>query len=229
MDYTQLTDIVLTRARRLGLKNPESGIVDASDIELAIYSALLDLVGKYDLDGFVVTNTSMFTTTIGIDEYALPADFSRFVTPREKDRYGIGVWDGSSLSPLVYQRPDEMIRLRPTTNNRPRYYTLTAYGKVKLSPTPDANGTTNYTGRGVYVRDLLPDELESGTVPLGYAMVLEKVALAQLGVDLGHPQAPVLAGEAARAITTTVNGQARQRLEFQNRNTAVGRSASGRY
>ncbi len=225
MTYDTIITLVLARARRLGLKNPDSGLVDAADCEVAVFSALVDLVGTYDLDGFTVPNPAMFVTTAGVDEYALPEDFGRFITPRDEKEYGIGVYDGSSLAPLTKQSPEEMLRLRQTTNAKPAYYTLTAYGRIKLSPTPDANSGTNYTGRGVYIRDITPEELDTGTVPVAYAAALEKIALAQLCEDLGHPTTPLKQGARTQGLSVVVNHQERQRLRFQRKHTQLGRNA----
>ena len=224
MTYRGLTDLILTRARRLGLKNPETGFVDATDVEMALYSQILDLVGRYDLDGYTVINRTMFVTTIDTEVYALPDDFGRFVTIRDQEEYGLALDNGTDAQPsaLVYREPEDYERLRNRlSTNRPRYFTIAASGQLRLDPIPDAQ----YTGVGVYIRDIQPSELDEGSVPLQYANMLQHATLGELSSDFGHASAPVLLAEKQQALTTLVNGQARQRMHFQRKHTQIGRTS----
>lgn len=225
MTYKQLLALILARAKRLGLFAPETGMIDAADVEMCLYSQLLDLLGHYDLDAYTVINHAMFQTTVGVDTYALPDDFARFVTPHDRDETGLGLDDGQSQqpSPLSYRRPEEFDRLRSQANARPRYFTIAAHGQLRLDPPPDSNNSANYTGTGIYIRDITPDELESGLVPLGYANALQHAVLAELALDQKHQAAQLLLGEKASAVTALVNGQARQRMQFQPKYTQLGR------
>lgn len=223
--YAAVVNLVLVRARRLGFKNQETGLPDGADCELAVYEALLDLLGKYDIDGFTVINTAMFTTGAGLDSYDLPTDFGRFISPIDRDRFGFALNDGQHDSPLIYRMPDEWLRLKATYTGKSRYFTITDQRKVRLDPAPDANNGSNYTAKGVYVRDVPPEELDEALVPLSFAMCLKDMALAQMAEDLGSPTAAMLVPTAARSITALVNNQARQQTRFKRPYTEVGRSS----
>ena len=221
--YAAVVNIILSRMRRLGFTNSETGLVDGADAEAACYEALLDLLGHYDLDGFTVINTSMFTTSVGVDSYALPTNFGRFIVPVDKDRYGLTLNNGSTDVPLAYRMPDEWFRLKSSTNGRPGYFTITDTRKLRLDPPPDSNGGGNYVAKGVYIRDVPATELDANVVPLEFAMCLKDMALASIAGDMGSPKAAMLLPMAARSMTTLANGQQRLRTPFQRQNTQIGR------
>ena len=223
--YAAVVNIILNRMRRMGFKNPETGLADGADAEMAAYEALLDLLGHYDLDAFSVTNTAMFTTGLGLDSYDLPTDFGRFISPVDRDRYGFAINDGQNDTPLVYRMPDEWFRLKAKTNGKPRYFTITDQRKARLDPPPDANNGTNYTAKGVYIRDVPPEELDEALVPLSFGMCLKDMALSQMAQDLGSPKAVMLMAKEGRSITALVNNQTRQQTRFERSYTEVGRSS----
>ena len=180
--YSDLSDLMLQRMERLGFVSPE-GRADAAEAELYLFHALLDIVELVDTPQFERNNQEITVTSNGIAEYAMPDDYGRLIHPRVQNKRGIFLWDTVSNTDLEYIDPNAFARQSSLANARPEQFTVIGRA-LWLFPTPDANGTSNYTVRGLYiVRPSRPD-LED-EVTLSYPSALIDQALYRLASDMG--------------------------------------------
>lgn len=218
MRYEQFLNVVLGRARMLGFIDSETQQVDAAEVELAAYQALLDIADGWDLDTFTVINDHMGLTSAGERNYPLPSDFGRLLAPKDENESGIYilVTANNTPTPLCYRDPEDWFRHRVTTNSTPAFFTITHNDTLQLDPPPDTNGGSNYTLQGVYVRrvDALDDD---ETLLVSHPTALIAGTLARLALDKNAPQAVALITERDTALSKLVNNQARTRQHFRRR------------
>ena len=222
MQYSDLLDITLQRARRLNL-----GEAVVNELEAAMYDTLVWLAGIYDLDSFIKLNDAMWLTSTSVETYPLPSDFGRLlhpVKPNSSDEpfSGLYAYDGTSLLLLSYQHPLEWNDLDRTTTGPPSRFTIMGR-TLYLNPLPDANGTNAYRGRGQYIKAVERFDLDEEVI-LDHPHMLVSQTLFRVAGDT--PDMPantltLLAREANRDLTALVNDQARTRQQYYRR-SAVG-------
>lgn len=203
MLYSDLVDILLQRALRLGLVDPETGKADGAELELYLFSALLEVAELHDLDAFMVSNPQICTTDSGQSVYSVPADFGRLIAPRVGNKRGIYLDDSAHTRDLEYLDPNAFTRMPPTPVGSPQFFTV-ARRLLHLSPTPDTNNGRNYTVRGLYIERIeRPDPDQE--VYLAYPTVLVDVALFRLAGDMGR-LTEALAAERTEGLSKLVSG-----------------------
>jgi len=224
MNYGDVLDQILPRAKRLGLTDAETGQVDAVECELALLHVIQSITDTWDLDAFTVINPNMFVTQQGKDTYPLPDDFGRLIHPREEDKYGIFINDGSNSASLDFIRPEEYLRNKSSTNGKPARFTI-SQSTIRIDPPPDTNSSSNYTGEGVYIQRIEEINLDD-RVAFGQASTLVDATIAQLGALFGGSANLVgFIAMSERSITRLVNHEKRLRQGFQSNVTKrLGRS-----
>lgn len=186
--YADILDILMTRAVRLGLIDTRSGNPDAAELEMYMFQALLDIVELADMPAFMKHDDNMMITTDNLADYDMPNDFGRLIYPRVQNRRGIYIYNGFQNSDLEYVDPNVFSRKVSLIRSQPQIFTVMER-RLWLYPTPNANGTTNYTVRGVYIRAVSKPDLDEDVL-FGFPTVLVDVALARLASDIGkHVQA----------------------------------------
>ena len=218
MRYQRFLDIVLGRARTLRFEDPDTKQVDAAEVELAAYYALLWIVDGWDLDIFTTFDDAIATTTAGKRDYKLPSDFARLQVPRDKRESGIFLLttSGQQPNPLFYRDYDDWYRRRSTTNGTPSYFVIQDNDTLLLDPPPDDNGGSNYTIQGVYIREV--DQLDDNDpILVSHPTALIELTLAQLAEDKGATQRVELRNKANSSVSRLVNNQARIRQRFRPR------------
>ena len=202
ISYSDLSDLMLQRMGRLGFVSPE-GRADAAEAELYLFHALLDIVELVDTPQFVRNNQEITVTSNGIAEYAMPDDYGRLIHPRVQNKRGIFLWDTVRNTDLEYIDPNAFARQSSSANARPEQFTVIGR-TLWLFPTPDANVTSNYTIRGLYVvrpsRPALEEE-----VTLSYPSVLIDQALYRLASDAGKVN-EALAGARNEGVARLMQG-----------------------
>lgn len=186
LHYSDLLDIMTTRAERLGLTDPATQKVDAAELELYIFQALLDVVEASDLEAYTVTNTQMAVTTSGVATYPMPADYGRLILLRVQNKRGIYLNDGLKNDDLMYIDPNSFARQTSLQPARPKSFTVSKR-QLFLYPTPDDNTGSDYMVSGVYIERIERPNLDD-EVLLSYPTVLIDVALYRLASDMGKPQ-----------------------------------------
>ena len=227
MQYRQAIDLVLLDCERLGLKNPETGHVDAVEAELAMLRYLQWITSQWDLDGFTVINDDIAITTTGERAYPLPPDFGRLMVPTiEQPDYGIFLHNGSSEHGLRYRNPRHFRQLQATTNSVPSYFTIMKGSQdieLRLDPAPDANNSNNYTIRGVYIQDVREIDRDM-QIPVNADAVI-KGTIGHLATTYKDSQAPILDRDAERARIGLIHHQQRLRT-VRHRPTQWSRARS---
>ena len=203
LTYADVLDVLMTRAVRLGLVDNVSGNPDAAELELYMFQALLDIVELVDMPAFTRHNDNMMITASGLADYAMPSDFGRLIYPRVQNRRGIYIFNSVHLVDLEYVDPNVFSRKVSTINKEPSSFTIMER-RLWLYPTPDANGTTDYTVRGVYIKAIDKPDL-SDEVTFGFPTVLIDVALSRLAADIGK-QVQALAATREQIIARLVAG-----------------------
>ncbi|SRR6266851_2191814 len=181
LKFSDLVDIMIQRAERLGLVEPDSKKADAAEIELYLFQALLDITDGGDLPAYMIQNTSIATTTIGVAQYPLPADFGRLITPRVQNKRGIYLFDTFEIDDLTYIEPNAFARQVSTTNAKPEQFTVTQRN-LFVFPTPDKN---TYTIRGLYIQRVDRPELDD-EVLIMYPTALIDEGLFRLASDMNR-------------------------------------------
>lgn len=182
--YRDIIDILIPRAERLGLAQPEMNKVDAVELELYMFNALLDLVELNDLDVYTVRNTYMAQTLSGVDTYPLPDDFGRLILPRVLLKRGIQIDDTIDLFDLEYLDPQQLVAKRAPKRERPRQFTV-LQRNIILYPPPDDNTGNNYTLRGLYIERISRPELDDDIL-LDYPTALVEETLFRMASDAGR-------------------------------------------
>jgi len=200
------------------------GDVDDGELRIGVYFTLQRIVDRYDLDSYTVMSDGMVMTNAGQERYPLPEDFGRLVHPRGTKISGLLIYDGSSTTDLVYKIPQDFIRLERTQQGRPSTFTILGRDML-LNPLPDANGTTNYTVRGSYIREVARFK-DDDPVLLHEPTVLVAMTLYQVAADRGMVQANALLVETQQALTSLVGGQARTRQQFYQSSERIGRGTT---
>ncbi len=172
----------MTRAVRLGLIDKTSGNPDATELELYMFQALLDIVEMVDMPAFMHHDDNMMATGTGIIDYPVPIDFGRLIYPRVQNRRGIYLYDTFQNVDLEYVDPNVFSRKISQTNSRPTSFTVMER-RLWLYPTPDSNSGSNYTVRGVYIKAVSKPELDEDVL-FGFPTVLVDVALSRLAADI---------------------------------------------
>jgi hypothetical protein len=218
MRYQEYLDIVLGRCRTLTFLDPETKQVDAAEVELATYMALLEINDGWDLDTFIIVNENMGVTQEGLTRYALPADFGRLRVPRDKDEAGIFLTgpDDTQPVPLDYRDHEDWFRKKTTTQSRPSYFTISGNDTLLLDPPPDDNGGDNYIIQGVYIKSLTSLD-GNDSLMVSHPTALIASTLARLAIDKGAAQGAILVAERDKQLSKLVNNQARARQQFRPR------------
>ena len=174
----------MQRAARLGLTDEETGKVDAAELELYLFQALLDVSELHDLDAYTIHNPQVAVTAAGDSVYKMPDDWGRLIAPRVQNKRGLYIFDGVKSVDLEYLDPNGFARLVSTQNAIPRFFSVTRR-QLYLSPTPADNNGRNYTVRGIYIERISRPDLDA-EVLLSYPSVLVDQALFRLAGDMGR-------------------------------------------
>lgn len=211
----------MQRGARLGLVDDMSRKVDATEMELYLFQALLDVSEVHDLEAYMVHNSQVATTGAGDNQYKMPDDYGRLITPRVQNKRGLFVFDGIRSTDLEYLDPNGFARLVSVQESPPTFFTVMRR-QLWLYPTPDANNGNDYTIRGVYIERVGRPDLDE-EVLLSYPTVLVDEALFLLAGDMNRVT-PALAAKRAEGITKLIGGpqgrvaQLARAAVFQNRN-----------
>jgi len=201
--YSDLIDIMMQRAERLGLTTTAEQKADAAELEVYVFQALLHVTEVIDIPIYLQNNTEIAITSSGHNTYPMPQDYGRLIAPRVQNRRGIYLYDTVRNVDLEYLDPNSFARQSSLINERPTQFTVTQR-TLWLYPTPDDNGTDNYTVRGLYVQRVERPELDD-EVLLTYPTALIDEALFRLASDMGRP-IQALAATRTEALTRLVNG-----------------------
>src|SRR3990167_8364170 len=206
LHFSDVLDLLETRAERFGLVSRTEQKADTAELEIYMFQALLDITESVDIPAYLKRDQAIAITTAGQPDYPLPADFGRLILPRVQNRRGIYLYDTIRNVDLEYVDPNVFTRRSSFRNERPTQFTIIER-RLWLYPTPDGNGTSDYTVRGLYMHVIDRPELDH-EVPLSYPTALVDVALFRLASD---------AGKQVQALTAT-------RTESMERLAAGGRS-----
>ena len=185
LHYSDILDLLMTRAERLGLVSGPEQKADAAELEMYLFHALLDITESIDVPAYLKRDNAIAVTNTGQPDYPLPDDFGRLILPRVQNRRGIYLYDTFRNADLEYLDPNVFARNSSLLNSRPTQFTVIER-RIWLLPTPDGNGTSDYTLRGLYVQFINRPDLDD-EVPLGYPTALIDVALFRLASDAGKP------------------------------------------
>jgi hypothetical protein len=188
LHYSDLLDILMQRAERLGLVDADSKKADAAELEIYLFDALLHITEGGDLPAYVIQNTSIASTTTGIAQYPMPADYGRLLTARVQNKRGVYLFDSFEIVDLTYVDPNSFARQISMTNAKPEQFTITQR-VLYLYPTPDKDG---YTVRGTYIQRVDRPELDD-EVPIMYPTALINEALFRLASDMNRVTQSLLA------------------------------------
>ena len=213
MTYRELIYRILPDAKTMGFVDQETGQVDAAQVELAVLRAVNTLTDGWDLDSYTVIIDNLFMTTTGERRYALPNDFLRFPRPKHRHDYHLYLYDASDEFGLDYVDPVAFMATRDTSNGTPSAFTVSE-NNVLLDPPPNANGTSNYVGRAVYIKRITSLEWRDEILVPSTTALLDG-ALAQLAILHGSPRAGDLFTLARQSGEKLINHQARIRQPFQ--------------
>jgi len=229
MHFRTIIDRIAQRCQALGLTQGDTGQIDVSAIELHLLHVMQGLAERHDFDTLTNIAEPMFVTRTGERTYRLPEDFGRLVTPQDDQTSGLLIDDGTNEYPLTYRDPELHRRQQSPTNQRPMYFTVLAWARIRLDPPPDGNGTNNpgYTGIGTYIQAITADILD-GEVPFTHPASLVDMTLAQLAGDRSHPQSAFLLQQALRAESQLINHMRRMQQQFQSTSSRQWRWARRR-
>ena len=173
----------MTRAERLGFMSGSERKADVAELEMYVFQALLDITESVDIPAYLKRDIAIAVTTTGQPDYPLPIDFGRLILPRVQNRRGIYLYDTIRNADLEYVDPNVFARRSSLINDRPTQFTIIGR-RLWLYPTPDGNGTSDYTIRGLYMQVIDRPDLDD-EVPLGYPTALVDVALFRFASDMG--------------------------------------------
>lgn len=207
-----------------------SGQVDVGQVESALLHALRQLSQTIDIDGFKQSLDPMFQTLTGEDTYALPPDFGRLTRPDDEADSGLFIYDvanDANASGLRIMELSEMLRRRDSAASRPTHFALVSGNQLRLFPAPDAGSESQgYHVCGVYIIHMSARAFD-GDVPLPDHTYLRDAAMAQMAMQLGHPQAPALTAQAAMSYSRMVNEHLRLSQAFQYKHARYSRGTLG--
>ena len=203
LHFSDILDLLMTRAERLGLVSRSEQKADVAELEMYMFQALLDITESVDIPAYLRHDVAIAVTTAGHVDYPLPNDFSRLILPRVQNKRGIYLYDTITNGDLEYLDPNVFARKTVLLNERPQQFTVIGR-RIYLFPTPDSNGTNDYTIRGLYMQVIDRPDLDD-EVPLGYPTALVDVALYRLATDMGK-QVQALATTRAESMVRLVTG-----------------------
>lgn len=203
LHFSDILDLLMTRAERLGLVSGPEQKADSTELEMYVFQALLDITESVDIPAYLKRDNVMAITTVGQPDYLLPTDFGRLILPRVQNRRGIYLYDTFRNVDLEYVDPNVFTRRSAFESARPSQFTIIGR-RLWLYPTPDGNGTLDYTIRGLYVQVINRPESDD-EVPLGYPTALVDVALFRMATDVGK-QVQALAVTRAESMARLVAG-----------------------
>lgn len=203
LHYSDILDLLMTRSERIGLVSGPENHSDAAELEIYMFHALLDITESIDIPAYLKRDNAIAVTTTGQPDYSLPVDFGRLILPRVQNRRGIYLYDTFENADLEYLDPNVFARNSSLSNSRPTQFTVIGR-RIWLYPTPDGNGTSDYTLRGLYMQVIDRPDLDD-EVPLGYPTALVDVALFRLASDAGK-QVQALAATRAESMTRLAVG-----------------------
>ena len=201
--YGDILDLLMTRAERLGLVSGPEKHADAAELEIYMFHAMLDITESIDVPAYLKRDNAIAITTIGQPDYPFPDDFGRLILPRVQNRRGIYLYDTFRNVDLEYVDPNVFARNSSLLNSRPTQFTIIER-RIWLYPTPDGNGTSDYTLRGLYMQVINRPDFDD-EVPLGYPTALVDVALFRLASDVGK-QVQALAATRAESMARLAAG-----------------------
>ena len=203
LHFSDILDILMTRAERLGFVSGPEQKADAAELEMYMFQALLDITESVDIPAYFKRDVAIAVTITGLSDYPLPDDFGRLILPRVQNKRGIYLYDTFRNADLEYVDPNVFARKSSLINARPEQFTIIGR-RIWLYPTPDGNGTSDYTIRGLYVQIIDRPDLDD-EVPLGYPTALVDVTLFRLASDIGK-QVPALAATRGESMARLVVG-----------------------
>ena len=203
LHYSDILDLLQTRAERLGLVNAASATADTTELEMYVFQALLDITETVDIPAYLKRDEAIAVTTTGHADYPLPDDFGRLILSRVQNKRGIYLYDTVRNADLEYVDSNVFSRRSSLRNERPTQFTIIER-KLWLYPTPDGNGTNDYTIRGLYMQVIDRPDLDD-PVPLGYPTALVDVALFRLASDAGK-QVQALTATRAESMARLIAG-----------------------
>lgn len=151
MQYRDVLDILIPRAQRLGLTEASSGEVDAVELEMYMYNALLKLVELVDLSEYTAREPTIAVTEPGREDYPVPEDFGRLIRPTSLLTRGIRLSNGVTRSALTYLDPTDFDSDYLESGHVPTHFTVQTR-TFYLRPAPDDNGGAQYTLSGLYIQ-----------------------------------------------------------------------------
>jgi len=222
MTYRDLLDVVLIRAQRLGLVDPESGKADGVELLLYMYQALLSIVELTDLEEYTSFASVLTATAANVSSYALPEDFGRLILPRALAKRGLTLVDGLEVTDLNYEEPNALTRKPELPVQRPTAFTV-LQRQLVLSPIPDGP----YVVRGLYVAQVNRPALEA-EVLLQHPDALIQETLWRLAGDMGKlQQMPGLTATRTEALARLVGGATDQIQQPRLARQAPSSAATG--
>jgi hypothetical protein len=168
---------------RLGLLAPGEQKADATEAELYLFNALLEILEVSDIPAYLTYNDHMVETSVGDASYPLPDDFGRLILPRVRNKRGLYLFDQARTTDLEYLDPNTFHRQTPAPHATPTRFTVTGR-TLWLYPAPHANALPNFIVRGTYVMQAVRPDL-SDEVILPYPTALVDVALCRIASDAG--------------------------------------------
>lgn len=178
--YRDLLDILIGRAERLGLVDPDTNKADAAELELYLFQALLDIVEVHDLDTYMVNNLSLTLTVEGQPDYPMPDDYGRLIMPRSQQKRGIYLFNGVKNVDLDYVDPNSFARQTPSVPAIPTQFTVMRR-TLWLYPSPDAA----YGIRGLYIDRVGRPDLDDDVL-LSYPTALINETLFLFASDMNR-------------------------------------------
>ena|SRR3990167_114831 len=203
LHFSDVLDLLETRAERFGLVSRTEQKADTAELEIYMFQALLDITESVDIPAYLKRDQAIAVTTAGLLDYPLPTDFGRLILPRVQNKRGIYLYDTVRNADLEYVDPNVFARHSSLINARPTQFTIIKR-RIHLYPTPDGNGTSDYTVRGLYMQVVERPELDD-EVPLGYPTALVDVALFRMATDAGK-QVQALAATRAESMARLAAG-----------------------
>jgi hypothetical protein len=193
----------MQRGARLGLLDEASQRVDATEMELYLFQALMYISEVCDLESYTINNSQVALTSVGVNTYPLPADYGRLIIPRVLNKRGMYVFDGLRNFDLEYLDPNGFARLVSANNAPPVSFTVMRR-QIWLYPTPDDNNGEDYTVRGLYIERVDRPNLDEDVL-ISYPTVLVDEALFILAGDMNRVT-PQLAAKRAEGIAKIIGG-----------------------
>lgn len=191
LKFSDLIDVLLQRAERLGLVDQDSKKADAAELELYLFQGLLDITDACDLPAYIVQNTNIAATVRGVSSYPMPDDYGRLITPRVQNKRGIYSFDTLLNTDLTYVDPNSFARQVSLIQGPPTQFTITQRA-LWLYPTPDS---ASYVVRGVYVQRVDRPDLDDDVL-IAYPTALIDEALFRLASDMNRVSQSLTAARA---------------------------------